>query len=173
VGCKPIFDRRKRHLRTGRSTPAHQKVSLLETLLPEYVSPELLYLEVKWGSLMPYEASCDLLHDVLPIDEKLHVVTIRNHLFAVAERMEQELGEELPCWIEGDDEDWAQLPIPNGPLTVGLDGGFVPSRNKRGCFEVIVGKSILEFRRDEEPQTVEVVQSMKEYNLDSTWRRAE
>jgi hypothetical protein len=35
-------------------------------------------------------------------------------------------------------------------LTVGLDGGFVRSRNKRGYFEVIVGKSILEFRRDEE-----------------------
>jgi hypothetical protein len=35
-------------------------------------------------------------------------------------------------------------------LTVGLDGGFVRSRNKRGCFEVIVGKSILEFKRDEE-----------------------
>jgi hypothetical protein len=46
---------------------------------------------------MPYEASCDLLHDVLPVDEKLNAVTIRNHLFAVAERMEQELGEELQC----------------------------------------------------------------------------
>jgi hypothetical protein len=52
--------------------------------------------------------------------------------------------------IEWNEEEWAQLPIPNGPLTVGLDGGFVRSRNKRGCFEVIVGKSILEFRREEE-----------------------
>ena len=48
-------------------------------------------------------------------------MTIRNHLFAVAERMDEELGEERPCLIEGDDKDWAQLPIPNGPLTVGLD----------------------------------------------------
>jgi hypothetical protein len=77
-------------------------------------------------------------------------VTIRNHLFAVAERIEQELGEERPCLIEWNEEEWAQLPIPNGPLTVGLDGGFVRSRNKRGCFEVIVGKSILEFRREKE-----------------------
>jgi hypothetical protein len=131
--------------------PQEEKTfSPLRTLLPEHVSPELAYLEVKWSSLMPYEASCNLLHDVLPVDEKLNAVTIRNHLFAVAERIEQELGEERPCLIEWNEEEWAQLPIPNGPLTVGLDGGFVRSRNKRGCFEVIVGKSILEFRREEE-----------------------
>jgi hypothetical protein len=119
-------------------------------VLPEHVSPEMLYLEVKWSSLLPYEASCDLLHDVLPVDEKLSAVTIRNHLFAIGERIEKELGEELPRLIEGNDEDWAELRLPDGPLTVGLDGGFVRSRNKRGCFEVIVGKSILEFKRDEE-----------------------
>jgi hypothetical protein len=124
--------------------------SPLNTVLPGHVSPEMLYLEVKWSSLLPYEVSCDLLHDVLPVDEKLSAVTIRNHLFAVAERIEKELGEERACLIEGSDQDWEQLPIPDGPLTVGLDGGFVRSRNKRGCFEVIVGKSILEFKRDEE-----------------------
>jgi len=134
-----------------RCQPHEEKsFSPLHTVLPEHVSPEMLYLEVKWSSLLPYEVSCDLLHDVLPVDEKLSAVTIRNHLFAVAERIENELGEERPCLLEGNDEDWAELPIPNGPLTVGLDGGFVRSRNKRGCFEVIVGKSILEFKRDEE-----------------------
>jgi len=90
------------------------------------------------------------LSDVLPVDEKLNAVTIRNHLFKVAERMEGELGEERPCLIEGCEQDWEQLPIPNGPLTVGLDGGFVRARHKRGCFEVIVGKSVLEFKRDAE-----------------------
>jgi hypothetical protein len=43
----------------------------------------MLYLEVKWSSLLPYEVSCDRLHDVLPVNEKLSAVTIRNHLFAV------------------------------------------------------------------------------------------
>jgi hypothetical protein len=51
--------------------------------------------------LLPYEVNCDLLHDVLPVNEKLSAVTIRNHLFAVAERMERELGEERPSLIEG------------------------------------------------------------------------
>src|SRR5215469_7267396 len=46
--------------------------SPLQTLLPEHVSPELLYLEVKWSSLLPYAVSCDLLHEVLPVDEKLN-----------------------------------------------------------------------------------------------------
>jgi hypothetical protein len=134
-----------------RCQPHEEKsFSPLHTMLPEHVSPEMLYLEVKWSSLLPYEVSCDLLHDVLPVDEKLSAVTNRNHLFAVAERIEKELGEEWPCLIEGSDQDWEQLPIPDGPLTVGLDGGFVRAWHKRGCFEVIVGKSILEFKRDEE-----------------------
>jgi len=129
---------------------AEKTFSPLQTLLPAHVSPELLYLEVKWSSLLPYAVSCDLLHDVLPVDEKLNAVTIRNHLFQVAERMERELGEERPCLIEGCEQDWEQLPIPDGPLTVGLDGGFVRARHKRGCFEVIVGKSVLEFKRNAE-----------------------
>jgi hypothetical protein len=134
-----------------RCQPHEEKsFSPLHTVLPGHVSPEMLYLEVKWSSQLPYEVSCDLLHEVLPVDEKLSAVTIRNHLFDVAERIEKELGEERPCLIEGNEGEWEQLPIPNSPLTVGLDGGFVRSRNKRGCFEVIVGKSVLEFRRDAE-----------------------
>ena len=124
--------------------------SPLQALLPQHVSPELLYLEVKWSSLLPYEVSCDLLHEVLPVDEKLNAVTIRNHLFQVAERLEGELGEERLCLMEGCEQDWERLPTPDGPLTVGLDGGFVRARHKRGCFEVIVGKSVLEFKRDAE-----------------------
>ena len=128
---------------------AEKTFSPLQAILPEHTSPEMLYLEVKWSWLLPYQVGCDLLHDVLPVNEKLSAVTMRNHLFEVAERMEQELGEERPCLIEGCERDWEQLPIPDGPLTVGLDGGFVRARHKRGCFEVIAGKSVLEFKRDD------------------------
>ena len=110
----------------------------------------IVYLEVKWSSLLAYAPGCDLLHDVLPVNEKLNAETMRQHLFQVAERMEGELGNEHPCRMEGGEEDGEQLPIPDGPLTVGLEGGFVRARHKRGCFEVIVGKSILEFKRDAE-----------------------
>jgi len=133
----------------GCQPHAEKTFSPLQTVLPEHISPEMLYLEVKWSSLLPYEVSCDLLHEVLPVNEKLSPVTLRNHLFEVAERMEKELGEERLSLIEGGEQDGEQLPIPDGPLTVGLDGGFVRARHQRVCFEVIAGKSVLEFKRDD------------------------
>lgn len=61
-------------------------------------TPELLYLENKWASLIPFTRVADLLNEVLPAaaDDE----TIRRHLQATAQRMEQELGEErqLNLW---------------------------------------------------------------------------
>ncbi len=124
--------------------------SPLAQRLPERSSPELLFPEAKWTSLAPFGAAADLFKDVLPIDEKLNDVTLRNHLFRVAERMEQALGEEQVCFIEGCQRDWDRLPLPNGPLTVGIDGAFLRARHKQGHFEVIAGKSIPAFERDDE-----------------------
>jgi hypothetical protein len=42
--------------------------SPLARLLSERTSPELLYLQTKWASLMSYGMTTDLLKDVLPID---------------------------------------------------------------------------------------------------------
>ena len=123
--------------------------SPLAQLLPERTTPEMLFLETKWSALMSYGVTSDLLQEVLPMDSPLHASTIREHVFRVAERMEKELGEERVCFIEGCERDWNKLPPPNGPLTVGIDGGYVRGRNKEH-FEVIAGKSLLAFRRDEE-----------------------
>jgi hypothetical protein len=123
--------------------------SPLAQLLPERTTPEMLFLETKWSALMSYGVTSDLLQEVLPMDSPLHASTIREHVFRVAERMEKELGEEQWCFIEGCERDWNKLPPPNGPLTVGIDGGYVRGRNKEH-FEVIAGKSLLAFRRDEE-----------------------
>ena len=69
----------------------------------------------------------------------------------MAQRCEDELGEEQWAFVEGCPADWATLPIPDGRLTVGIDGGYVRDWDeKKGHFEVIVGKSILAFRRDGE-----------------------
>jgi hypothetical protein len=38
----------------------------------------------------------------------------------------------------------------NGPITVGIDGGYVRAAHKQGWFEVIAGKSVVAFRRDDE-----------------------
>jgi hypothetical protein len=54
--------------------------SPLAMLLPERTTPDLLYLETKWAALMSYGLTVKLLQAVLPIDEPLEAVTIRNHV---------------------------------------------------------------------------------------------
>jgi len=128
-----------------------ESCSPLAELLPERTTPELLYLETKWASLSSYGMTIKLLQDVLPFDEPLEPVTIRNHVFKLAERLEEELGDEQVSFIEGCPRDWGELPTPDGPLTVGIDGGYVKAQGmEQGWFEVIAGKSILSFRRGDE-----------------------
>jgi len=119
------------------------------TWLQEGTSPEMLYWETKWGSLIPYEQVVDLLKEVLPVSESTHHERVREHLQAVAERMEAELGEERQPDPVKPEED-PGLPLPDGPMTVGLDGGYVRAAHKEGFFEVIAGRSVVAFRRTEE-----------------------
>jgi len=134
---------------------ATKTVRPLAQLLPERVSPELRYLETKWASLMAYGLATRLIHEVLPIDATHNATTVRNHLLHDAQRLEQQLGDDRvmvwdTCQAERD-----RLPIPDGPLSVGLDGAILRARRgscgaqTANLFEVIAGKSILAFRRDE------------------------
>jgi hypothetical protein len=142
----------KLRLKSPRFYHCQCKPSLTRTFsplaerLPERSTPELLYLETKWASLMSYGMTTKLLDEVLPIGKHVNAETVRHHLHAVAERTEAELGDEQVFFIDGCPRDWATLPRPDGPLTVGLDGGYVHSCDKTsrkdGWFEVIAGKSI-------------------------------
>ena len=120
--------------------------SPLSTLLSERTAPELLYLESKFAALMSYGLSVKLLAEVLPLDDHLNAETVRNHTHRMAERLESELGEEQFMFVEGSERDWAELPRPDMPLDVGIDGGYVHSRkapsNPKHSFEIITGKSI-------------------------------
>jgi hypothetical protein len=78
-------------------------------------SPELLYLETKWASLISFEKVVDLLKEVLPVAEATNSQTVREHLHAVAERIEQDLGEERPPRDFATVEAIAELPLPDGP----------------------------------------------------------
>jgi hypothetical protein len=123
----------------------------LNALLTDAVAPELLYMETKWASLVSFSLTAQALKDFLPVDATLNATTIQNHALAVAQRGEDELGEEQWAFVEGCPADWETLPIPDGPLTVGIDGGYVRDwHEKQSHFEVIVGKSIMAFRRAEE-----------------------
>ena len=113
-------------------------------------SPELLYLETKWASLLPFAKVAELLREVLPVDEATNHETIRRHLHATAQRMEQALGEERSSVRpepaqEGNDR---EPPPPDGPITVGIDGGYVRGAHKQGFFEGTAGRSVVAFRQD-------------------------
>jgi hypothetical protein len=120
--------------------------SPLSELLPERSSPELLYLESKFAALMSYGLSVKLLEELLPIGATLNATSARRNLYQTAERLEAELGDEQAVFIAGCPNEWATLPRPELPLTVGIDGGYVHSSEQTsrqdGWFEVIVGKSI-------------------------------
>ena len=90
-------------------THATTSFSPLATLLPERTTPDLLYLETKWAALMSYGLTVKLLQDVLPLDEPLEAVTIRNHVLTVAQRLEDALGEEQWSFIDSCPAEWGRL----------------------------------------------------------------
>ncbi len=130
--------------------PDRASASPLAELLPERTAPELAYLETKFAALMSYGLTVAVLGELLPLGVELNTTAVRRRVRDVAERLEGELGEERPHFIEGCQRDWNQLPRPDPPLTVGLDGGYVHARHPRsrteGWFEVIVGKVLSEGR---------------------------
>lgn len=119
--------------------------SPIAALFPERSTPELVYLQTKWASLMSYGLTCDLLADILPLEHRLSPRSVRRQLHRVANRLEADLGDEIgmintqSSMPDGKDR-------PPAPMTVGLDGGYVHAREgsnrKAGWFEVMVGKSV-------------------------------
>ena len=92
-------------------------------------------MEAKWSSLVSYGMSLDALQDFLPLDLTLDVKTVRYDTLKVAKRLEAELGDEHPCFIDGSPSDWVLLPQPDGAFTVGIDGGYVRNwfDKQHGC----------------------------------------
>jgi hypothetical protein len=132
-----------RYLKCDCHEDKSKSFSPLTKLLPERVSPELLYLESKWASLMSYGMTSKLLSEVLPL--QVHCASVEKNAKKVSKRIEKEIGEEHYMYIEGCPRDWKELPRPGMPLTVGIDGGYIHAREgnnrKAGWFEAIVGET--------------------------------
>ncbi len=126
----------------GRNGPG--TVSPLRQLIPDHIAPERLYLETRWASLVPYAAAAELLADVLPIDCGINATTVRQHALKTAARIERELTEERVSFMQDScPQDWTNLPIPDGRIVIGLDGGYIRDRDDRKKnFELIVGRSL-------------------------------
>ena len=154
--CRTVFGivqtqaLRLRRCSCGEDLTAGDRASFspVADLLPERTTPELLYLETRWGSLVSYGLAARMLGDVLPLGKPVAPEQVRRHLQAVARRDEAAIGEEAgrAVWA-GCQRELDALPVPDGPAYVGVDGGFV--RDRAGSwFEVIAGKSIPGFRRN-------------------------
>ncbi|WP_434032758.1 ISKra4 family transposase [Cupriavidus sp. a3] len=119
--------------------------------LPERVSPELQYLEVKFAALMSYGLTVNVLHEILPLDHVLAASSIRRQVTALGRRLEADQAtdgrqqEEIAAGSRLQD-----IPEPSPVRAVGIDGGYLRlaghGRRQDGWFEVIVGKSM----RDQE-----------------------
>ena len=115
----------------------------LTALLSASTTPELLFLETKWASLISYGMTARVLKDFLPLDETLNATTVQNHTLGVAQRCEEELGEELVVCEDRCPKDGSLSSRLEEPISVGLDGGYVRDwEQKHRHFEVIVGKSV-------------------------------
>jgi hypothetical protein len=123
-------------------------VSSLAEQLTQRTAPEPTYVESNFSALMSYGLTVELLAEILPLGEELAKTSVRREVHRLAERVEGEQGEEQFSSIAGCQRDGNELPRPDPPLTVGLDGGYVHARHPRsrteGSFEVIAGKVLSE-----------------------------
>jgi hypothetical protein len=79
----------------------------------------------------------------------LDIQTVRHDTLTIAQRCEEELGEEPRGVVDGCQRDGERFPSLDGPILVGIDGGYVRNWDmKKRHFEVIVGKSTLTFTHD-------------------------
>ena len=151
-GTLPLTATRLRRCQCGADHAAGDRASFspLADLLPGRTTPELLYLKTRWGALVSYGLAARMLGDVLPMDQPVSPERVRRHLHAVAAGEEAATGEEPHgadwAW-SGCQRDLDEMPPPDGPAYVGVDGGFV--RDRAGSwFEVVAGKSVPGFHRD-------------------------
>jgi hypothetical protein len=120
-------------------------VSPVAALLPERTTPELLLQEARYAALTSYGAAATLLSEAFPLGRTLQPTAVRQRVERTAARLEDELGEERVSFIDTCPRDWEEMPRPDLPLVVTLDGGYVHSSRqtsrKDGWFEAVTGTS--------------------------------
>jgi len=109
--------------------------SPLSEVLKDRTAPELVYLESKFAALMSYGLTVELLAEVLPFARERSVATVHRNLQRLAERSEQELGEEKGTFLAHCQRSVHALAPSAAPITVGLDGRYVYAKEQRSRME--------------------------------------
>ena len=104
-----------------RQTPT---VRPLSALLTDAVAPERLVRATTGAARVSYGLTAPALQDVRPGEATRKATPIQTHALAVAPGGEDARGEAPGAVVEGGPADGATRPLPAGPLTVGLDGGY-------------------------------------------------
>src|SRR6202140_3561889 len=89
--------------RCGCQTEGPRTFRPMRTWLNGQTSPEMLYLETKWASLIPFARATDLLKEVLPVGDLVNAETVRNHLQLTAERFEVIAGKSVVAFRRDDE----------------------------------------------------------------------
>lgn len=98
--------------------------SPLARCLPERVSPELQYLEVKFAVLMSYGLTVNVLQEILPLDHVLAASSIRRQVTALGRRLEAEQATDARQHAEvAASVGSPDIPEPSPVRAVGIDGG--------------------------------------------------
>ena len=71
---------------------------------------------------------------------------LRSMLADGTKSLDRRLGESGRLF-NGERVEQEEQPLPDGPITAGIDGGYVRAAHKEGLFEVIAGRSVVAFRR--------------------------
>jgi hypothetical protein len=120
--------------------------SPLPGVLAGHTTPELAYAQARFAAVMSYNQAAALLGEVFPLGRTLYASGVREQVHRIAARLETELGPEEDAGLRGCQQDWDGLPLPDLPLVVGLDGGYVHSATQTsrtdGWFEVVAGRSL-------------------------------
>ena len=99
------------------------------------VAPELAYVTARYAALTPFAKVAALLSELLPMSGAQNTGTVRNRTRRVGEKVVRQHATETAKQT---------ATPPAGPVVVGLDGGYVRSRQRldERHFEVIAGKVI-------------------------------
>jgi hypothetical protein len=115
--------------------------SPLTTVLDEHTTPEVAYMQARFAAVMAYGQAAGLLGEVFPLGRTLHATRVREQVHRIAAWLDGELRPEAAAGFSVCARDLEALPVPDLPLVVGLDGGYVHSSahtcRSDGWFEVI------------------------------------
>jgi hypothetical protein len=115
-------------------SPGEPKSFAALDLGKDAVAPELAYVTAKFAALAPFGKVATLLSELLPVSGAQNAGTVRNRTLRVGEKV-------VPLRPTKNAE-FPAAPA-DGPVVVGLDGGYVRSRHRpERHFEVVAGKVI-------------------------------